>query len=103
MLTVTHDSRTHSYQSSCPQLQCLRATDASRLAHQITNSSAHSFYAARSSRQIQFWIFSIGAEMVDPPQKFPNDHAYDAQSCRLAHQIDRKSNTSELQSPLNIV
>lgn len=84
MFTVTHDSRTHSYQSSCPQLQCLRAADASSLAHQITNSSVHGFHAARSSGQIQFWIFSIGSEMVDPPQKLPNDHAYNPQCCGLA-------------------
>ena len=87
MFTVTHDSRTHSYQCSCPQLQCVGATDASRLAHQVTNSSAHSFYAAGRSRQIQFRIFSIGSEMVDPPEKLPNDHADDAQSCCLANQM----------------
>src|SRR5262245_3081460 len=89
MFPVTHDSRTHSNQSSCPELQCLRATNASSLAHQITNSSSHSLYAARSGRQIQFWIFSIGSEMVDPSEELANDHADDTQSCCLALQISQ--------------
>jgi hypothetical protein len=87
MFTITHDRRMHSYPSSRPKLQCLRSTDASSLAHQITHSSSHGFYAARGRRQIQFWIFPIGSEMVDPPQKLPNDHAHDAQSCRLANEV----------------
>ena len=87
MFTVTRDSRTHSCQSSCPKLKCLRAAHASSLPHQITNSSVHSFYAARSSRQIQVWIFPIGSEMVDPPVKLPNDHAHDAQSCCLPNKV----------------
>jgi hypothetical protein len=87
MFSIAHNNWTRPDQSSRPQMQCLRATNASSLAHQITNSSAHSFYAARSSRQIQFWIFSIGSEMVDPPEKLPNDHAYDAQCCRLANEM----------------
>jgi hypothetical protein len=70
-------------------MQCLRATNASSLAHQITNSSVHSFYAAGSIRQIQFWIFAIGSEMVDPPEKLPNDHAHDAQSCCLANKVSQ--------------
>jgi hypothetical protein len=85
MPAIAHDNWTHSYQSSRPQIQCLRATNASSLAHQITNSSIHSFYTSRGSRQIQLWIFSIGSEMVDPPEKLPNDHAHDAQSCCLAN------------------
>jgi hypothetical protein len=87
MFTVTHDSRTHSYQSSCPKLECLRTAHASSLPHQITNSSVHSFYAARSSRQIQVWIFSIGSEMLDPPEKLPNDHAHDTQFCCLPNKM----------------
>jgi hypothetical protein len=87
MFSIARDNWTHSYQSSGPQLQCLRTTDASSLAHQITHSSSHSFYAARSSGQIQFWIFPIGSEMVDPPQKLPNDHAHDPQSCCLANEM----------------
>jgi hypothetical protein len=80
MFTVTRDSWTHSYQSSRPKLKCLRTAHASSLSHQITDSAVHSFYAARSGRQIQFRIFSIGSEMVDPSEKLPNDHAHDAQS-----------------------
>jgi len=91
MFTITHDSRTHSYQSSCPKLQCLRRANISSLTHQITNSAAHSFYASRSRRQIQFWILPVGSELVDPPEKFPNDHAYDAQSCCLAHKVPQLS------------
>lgn len=81
MFTIACDFRTHSDQSSCPKLESLRRSHTSGLSHQITNFSVHSFYAARSSRQIQFWIFSIGSEMVDPPEKLPNDHAHDTQSC----------------------
>jgi hypothetical protein len=87
MFPIAHDNWTCSDQSPRPQIQCLRAFNASSLAHQITNSSVHSFYAARSSRQIQFWIFPIGSEMVDPPEKLPNDHAHDAQSCRFANEM----------------
>ena len=87
MFTVTHDIRTHSYQSRCPQLQRLGTADASSLAHQITHSSSHGFYAARGSGQIQFGIFSIGSEMVDPSEELANDHAYDAQSCGLTDQM----------------
>jgi hypothetical protein len=86
MFPIAHDNWTHPDQSSRPQIQCSRATDASSLAHQITNSSIHSFYAARGSRQIQFWIFPIGSEMIDPPEKLPHDHAYDAQCCRFANE-----------------
>jgi len=49
MFTITCDGRTHSYQSSRPKLECLRAAHASSLAHQITNFSVHSFYAACGS------------------------------------------------------
>lgn len=91
MFTVTHDSWTHSYQSRCPKLQCLRATDVSSLTHQVTNSSSHSFDAARCSGQIQFSMFSIGSKMVHPPQELPNDHAYDAQSRGLALQLSQLS------------
>src|SRR5262245_61450709 len=89
MFPVTHDSRTHSNQSSCTTLECSRAANASSLAHEITNSSSHSLYAARSGRQIQFWIFSIGSEMVDPSEELANDHADDTQSCCLALQISQ--------------
>jgi len=87
MPAIAHDSWTHSYQSSCPKLKCLRTAYTSSLSHQITDSSVHSFYAARSSRQIQFWIFSISSEMLNPPQKLPNDHAHDAQSCCLPNKM----------------
>jgi len=87
MFTVTHDSWTHSNQSSCPKLERFRAANASSLAHQIANSSSHSFYAARSRGQIELGAFSIGSEMVDPPQKLPNDHADNAQVFGLANQI----------------
>ena len=87
MFSIVHDNWTRPYQSRCPQMQGLRATDTSSLARQITNSSAHSFYTARSSGQIQFWIFSIGSEMVDPSEELANDHAYDAQFCGLANQM----------------
>jgi len=63
----------------------LRSTNASSLAHQITNSAVHSFYAAGGSWQMQFWICPIGSEMVDPSEKLSNDHAHDAQSCCLAN------------------
>jgi hypothetical protein len=52
-------------------------------AHQIANSSIHSFYAARGSWKMQFWIFPIGSEMVYSPEKLSNDHAHDTQSCCL--------------------
>jgi hypothetical protein len=87
MFSITYNSRAHPDQSSRPEMQCLRATDASGLAHQITNSSSHSFNAACRSWQMQLGIFAIGSEMVDPPQKLPNDHAYDTQSCGLANKI----------------
>jgi hypothetical protein len=87
MFTVTHDSRTHSDQSSSPKVECFRTAHASSLPHQITNSSVHRFYAARSSRQIQLWKFSIGPEMVDAPEKLSNNHAHDAQSCCLPNQM----------------
>lgn len=87
MFAIAHDGWTHSYQSSGPKLKCLRTAYASSLSHQITDSSVHSFYAARSRRQIQFWIFSIGSEMVDTPEKLPNDHAHDAQACCLTNKI----------------
>jgi hypothetical protein len=32
-------------------------------------------------------MFAIGSEMVDAPQKFSNNHAHDAQSCRLGNEI----------------
>lgn len=83
MLTVTHDSRTRPDQSSRPKLQCLRAANASSLAHQITNSSAHSFYGARGAWQAQLRIFPIRSEMVDPPQKLPDRHADHARSHRF--------------------
>src|SRR5262249_20541352 len=81
MPAIAHDNWTHSYQSSCPKLECLRTANASSLSHQITDSSVNSFYAGRSSGQIQFWIFSIDSEIVDPSEKLPNDHAHDTQSC----------------------
>ena len=87
MFSIAHDNWTRPYQSRCPQMQGLRATDTSSLAHQITNSSSHSFYAARGSGQIQFWIFPIGSEMVDPSEELANDHAYDTQFFGLAHQM----------------
>ena len=61
-------------------MQCLRATYASSLAHQIANSSVHRFYTTRSSWQMQFWILSIGSEVVHPPEKLSNDHAHDPQT-----------------------
>jgi hypothetical protein len=85
MPAIAHDNWTDSYQSSCPKLECLRTAYASSLAHQITDSSVHSFYAAGGSRQIQFWIFPIGSEMIEPPEKLSNDHAHDAQACGLAN------------------
>jgi len=87
IFAVTYDGRTHTYQSSDPKLERLRAFYASSLAHQITNSSVHSFYAAGGSGQIQFWIFSIGSEMIDPPEKLPNDHTHDAQSFCLPNKM----------------
>jgi hypothetical protein len=81
MFPIACDAWTHSDESSCPELQRLWTAHASSLSHQITDSAVHSFYASRSIRQIQVWIFSIGSEMVDPPEKLPNDHAHDAQSC----------------------
>lgn len=91
MFTVAHDSWTHSYQSRSPQLQCLGATDASSLAHQVTNSPSHSFNAACGCGQIQFSMFPIGSEMVHPSEKLSHDHAYDAQSCGLTLQISQLS------------
>jgi hypothetical protein len=78
MFTVTHDSRTHSYQSSCPELQCLRATDTSRLTHQIADSSSHSFYAACSRWQIKLRIFPVRSKLIGPSQKLPDRHAHHA-------------------------
>lgn len=80
MFTVTLNRRTHSYQSSCPELKCLRATDTSSLAHQITDFSSHSFYAASSRRQIELRIFPIRSKLISPPQKFPDRHAHNAGS-----------------------
>jgi hypothetical protein len=87
MLTITHNHRTCPDQSSGPKLKCLRTAQASSLSHQITDSSVHSFYAARSSRQIQLRMFSIGSEMLDPPEKLSNDHAHDTQSCCFANKM----------------
>jgi hypothetical protein len=89
MLSIAHYTWTRPDQSGRPQRQCLRTTNASSLAHQITNSPVHSFYAAGCSWQIQFWIFSIGSEMVDPSEKLPNDHAHYAQSCCLANKVSQ--------------
>jgi hypothetical protein len=80
MFTVTQDSWTHSYQSSSPELQCLRATDASSLPHQITDSPSHSFYAARSRWQIELRIFPIRSELIGPSQKLPDRHAHNARA-----------------------
>lgn len=85
MFTVTHDNWTLSYQSGCPKLECLRTAYASSLPHQITNSSVHGFYAARSSRQIQFWVFSVSSEVVYSSEKLSNDHAHHPQACCSAN------------------
>jgi hypothetical protein len=65
----------------------LRAFYASSLAHQITNSAVHRFYATGGSWQIQFGIFPIGSEMVDPSEKLSNNHAHDAQSGCFANKM----------------
>lgn len=87
MFAVTHDSRPHSYQSSYPQVQCLRATDASGLTHQITDSSSHSFYGACSRWQIELRILSIGSELIGPPEKLPDCHADHARSHRFVNEL----------------
>jgi len=87
MFIIACDARTHSDESSRPELQRLWSAHASSLSHQITNSSVHSYYAARSSPQIQIWIFPVGSEMVDPSEKLSNDHAHDAQSCCLGNKM----------------
>ncbi len=87
MFSIAHNDWTRADQGSRPQLQCLRAADASSLAHQVAHSSSHSLYAAGSSRQIQFGILLICSEMVDPSEELANDHAYDAQSCGLLSQV----------------
>jgi hypothetical protein len=68
-------------------MHCLKATDASSLAHQITNSSVHRFYTTGSSWQMQFWILSIGSEMVYAPEKLSNDHAHDPQAGCAANEL----------------
>ena len=87
MFTVTHDSGTHSYHSSGPELQCLRATDASSLAHQITHSSSHRFYRPCSCWQIELWISLVRSELIDPSEELANDHTDDAQCCCLATEM----------------
>ena len=82
MFAIAHHQWTHPDQSSRPEMKSLRATNTSGLAHQVTNSSVHRFYTAGSSREIEFRMFLIGSEMVDPSEKLPNNHAYDAQSFR---------------------
>jgi hypothetical protein len=87
MFTVAHNRRAHSDQSSSPKLQGLRAANASSLAHQITNSSAHGFDSARSGWQIELRIFAIGSELIDPSEELAHDHAYNTQSCCLAFEM----------------
>lgn len=83
MLTITRDLWTLSDQSSRPHLQCLRAADASGLAHQVTNNSPHSFHRAGGSGQVQMRILAIGSELVSPPQKLPHHHADTGRTARL--------------------
>ena len=83
MLTVTHDLWPQPDQSSRPHLECLRAADASSLAHQVTNNSPHSFHRAGGSGQVQMRILAIGSELVSPPQKLPHHHADTGRTARL--------------------
>src|SRR5262245_16912315 len=89
MFTITHDSRTHSYQSSSPERQCLRTTDASSLAHQVTDSSSHSFYCPCGGWQMELPIFPARSEMIDPSEELAHDHAHDTQFCCLAFEISQ--------------
>lgn len=86
MFTIAHNKWTHPDQSSSPSVQSLRATDASGLAHQVTNSSVHRFYTAGGSGEIEFGMFLVGSERVYPSEKLANDHAYDTQSFGSANQ-----------------
>jgi hypothetical protein len=87
MLSVAHNRWTHPDQSSCPQLQCSRAADASGLAHQITDSSSHSFYAACSRWQIKLRIFAIGSELIGSSEKLPDYHAHNARAHWVSHEL----------------
>lgn len=86
MLTITRDLWTLSDQSSRPHLQCLRAADGSRLAHQITNNSPHRFYRARGSGQLQMRVFAIGPELIGTSEKLPHYHAGAGSTARLTDQ-----------------
>jgi len=86
MFAVTHDSWAHSDQSCCPELQRLWATDASSLAHQITNTSSHSFYAACSRWQIKLRILPIRSELIGPSEKLPDHHAHNTRSHWFLHE-----------------
>ncbi len=91
MLAITPDAWMHPDQSSCPQLKCMRATDAPSLTHQITNNPPHSFYCSCSGRQIQFRMSPIGSERICSSQKLPYHHAHHTGSHRLLNQFFQTS------------
>ena len=83
MFSIARDTWTQSDESSRPELQGLWSPGTSGLAHQVTHSSSHGFNGTCSAWQIEFRMVAICSEVIDPPEKLANDHAHDAQPCRL--------------------
>jgi hypothetical protein len=87
MFPITCDAWTHSDESSCPELEGLGTTNAPSLAHQITDSSSHSFYRPCSGWQIELWMVAVRSELIDPSEELSDDHAHDTQFCCLTTEM----------------